>query len=207
MLQYRLEGQHLHKHTGSGCHVPGRLRSWQSSSGGEVSGHGPARSFKHCHVQHARLFRHSQDNFQWDQHNEHVGMSHSAAGRMLTWRSEWTQMTFQVPSTIPPIPVDIIESVDNNLDNARWFFYRQRHDQCPAWASMTATTNREKAKLVNIIRDVNIMLYTPHGPSISARDILEQYSRYTAWRKALPAAVECMVENISQPLPHVLSLQ
>lgn len=117
-------------------------------------------------------------------------------------------MTFQLPSIVPSIPVDIVNSaVDNNLDNAQWYFYRQRHDQCPAWPSMIATTNREKAKLVNIIRNVNIMLYESNGPYISARNILEQYSRFTAWRKALPETVECMVEHKSQPLPHVLSLQ
>lgn len=115
-------------------------------------------------------------------------------------------MTFQPPPNIRPAPLEWIESIDTKLDEAKWYFYRYVNDQCPAWPSLLASTNREKTKLLNIISDVTAMLYTPHGPQITAPRVLEQYGRFVTWREELPGRIGNIESNNSQALPHVLSL-
>jgi hypothetical protein len=61
--------------------------------------------------------------------------------------SEWAQMTFRAPMHLASIPFNSIKEHDLGLDNANWYFYRNVNDQCPAWPSLLATTNKEKARL------------------------------------------------------------
>lgn len=119
---------------------------------------------------------------------------------------EWSQITFQVPPTVHSASYEEVEDNDDKLDEAKWYFYRYVNDQCPAWPGLLATTNREKAKLTAIIQDISIMLYSQHPPQISARQVLQKYSRLVAWRQDLPAVIGNIEDNNSQALPHVLSL-
>jgi hypothetical protein len=125
---------------------------------------------------------------------------------LLTSISEWSQVTFQLPTTLGPRFIGDIEGDDYGSDDAQWFFYRYINDSCPAWPGLLATTNREKTKLIEIIGDASMMLYSSSAETIQARHILEQYGRYIAWRNALPEILGNLENNRSQPLPHVLSL-
>jgi hypothetical protein len=120
--------------------------------------------------------------------------------------SEWAQMTFQVPPTLNSALYDDIEETDDKIDAAKWYYYRYVNDQCPAWPGLLATTNREKSRLTAIIQDVVTMMYTQHGPQISAHHLLQQYGRLVAWRDDLPSVIGNIENNNSQALPHVLSL-
>jgi Fungal specific transcription factor domain len=119
---------------------------------------------------------------------------------------EWAQMTFQVPPLINSAIYNDIEEIDEEIDAAKWYFYRYVNDQCPAWPGLLATTNREKSKLTTIIQDVVTMMYTHYGPQISAHHLLQQYGRLVAWREDLPSVIGNIENNNSQALPHVLSL-
>lgn len=114
-------------------------------------------------------------------------------------------MTFHLPSTIALIPFENPED-DESLDDAKWYFYRFVDDQCPAWPSLLATTNREKSKLIDIIQDVVTMMYGRQSPGIDASQILQQYSRYATWRRELPSVIGNIENNTGQALPHVLCL-
>jgi hypothetical protein len=120
--------------------------------------------------------------------------------------SEWAQMTFRVPMPLTSIPFHSNKEHDLGLDNTNWYFYRNVNDQCPAWPSLLATTNREKARLIDIINDVTTILYGQRSDRISAREVIEQYKRYLGWRAELPNIIGDIEVNKSQPLPHVLSL-
>jgi hypothetical protein len=126
--------------------------------------------------------------------------------RKLTRPREWAQMTFQVPIFLREDLPHTVDSIDNELDEAKWYFYRFVDDQCPAWSGLLGTTNREKAKLMDISKDVTTMLYDPSGPPIKASEILQQYTRYLSWRERLPSSIGDIENNNSQALPHVLSL-
>jgi hypothetical protein len=115
-------------------------------------------------------------------------------------------MTFQVPPTVSSALDSDIEENGNMLDEAKWYFYRYVNDQCPAWPSLQATTNREKSKLTLIIQDVVTMMYSQQGQQISAHHVLQQYSRFVQWREELPGILGNIESNNSQALPHVLSL-
>jgi hypothetical protein len=115
-------------------------------------------------------------------------------------------MTFQVPTSFSPGPLENIEDDDEKLDGAPWYFYRSANDQCPAWPGLFATTNREKAKLTLIIHDAEMMLYGSQGQRISAHNVLQLYGRFVAWRKELPDSISNIKGNSSPALPHVLSL-
>jgi len=119
---------------------------------------------------------------------------------------EWAQMAFQVPPTIKSAVYHDVEENDEEIDAAKWYFYRYVNDQCPAWPGLLATTNREKSKLTAIIQDIVIMMYTHYGPQISAHHLLQQYGRLVAWREELPSTIGNIEDNNGQALPHVLSL-
>ena len=126
---------------------------------------------------------------------------------VLTNKSrEWAQMTFQVPPDIKSVPYHEVEENDEEIDAAKWYFYRYVNDQCPAWPGLLATTNREKSKLTLIIQDVVTMMYTHYGPQLTASNLLQQYSRLVAWREELPSVIGNIENNNGQALPHVLSL-
>lgn len=126
--------------------------------------------------------------------------------RKLTHRREWAQMTFQIPTSLRDDLPQSVDNFGNELDEAKWYFYRFVNDQCPAWSGLVATTNREKSKLMDISKDVTTMLYNPSGPPIQASQILQHYARYLSWRERLPSSIGDIENNNSQALPHVLSL-
>ncbi|KAF8861070.1 hypothetical protein BDZ45DRAFT_286779 [Acephala macrosclerotiorum] len=119
---------------------------------------------------------------------------------------EWSQLTFQVPPVLKSPTYGAYEDSDGTLDDAKWYFYRSIHDQCPSWPGLLATTNREKSKLTAIIQDVATTMYAPEGPLISARDVLHQYRRFIAWREELSSDIDNFEDHDSHALPHVLSL-
>jgi hypothetical protein len=121
-------------------------------------------------------------------------------------RSEWAQITFQVPPGFNHGLYKIIEESDTKLDDAKWYFYRYMRDSCPAWPGLMATTNREKSKLIGIISDVSMMMYSENAAPITAIAVLQQYNRLVAWRGELPETIGNIEYNSSQALPHVLSL-
>ena len=115
-------------------------------------------------------------------------------------------MTFRVASTFNHVPIDLIESNEEELDNADWYFYRFVNDQCPAWPGLIATTNREKSKLIRIIHDITTMMYGSQVQTIAAIDVLQLYRRLVTWRRELPGKIGDVENNSSQTLPHVISL-
>lgn len=114
-------------------------------------------------------------------------------------------MTFQFPSVLGFRAVEDTHDEEAYLDDSPWYFYRYENDQCPLWPGLLATTSREKMKLIDIINDVSVMIYSPLSNSITARQVLEQYGRFVAWRAALPPTLGDAETN-TQALPHILSL-
>lgn len=119
--------------------------------------------------------------------------------------SEWAQVTFQSPYILRFCDVENTHDEEASLDESAWYFYRYEDDQCPAWPSLLTTTNREKIKLISIINSVSMMICSPLSHTITARQVLEQYGRFAAWRVALPPILGD-TETSTQTLPHVLSL-
>jgi hypothetical protein len=118
---------------------------------------------------------------------------------------EWAQVTFRSPPVLSFCAVEDTHDKESSLDELPWYFYPNEDDQCPAWPSLLATTNREKMKLISIIDDVTWMMYGSSSKVITARQVLEHYGRFIAWRTALPQILGD-VEHNSQTLPHVLSM-
>ncbi|KFY50135.1 hypothetical protein V495_00342 [Pseudogymnoascus sp. VKM F-4514 (FW-929)] len=118
---------------------------------------------------------------------------------------EWAQVTFQFPSVLGFRAVEDTHDEEAHLDDSPWRFYRYEDDQCPLWPGLLATTSREKMKLIDIIKDVSVIVYSPLSNLITARHVLEQYSRFLAWRAALPPTLG-NAETSTQALPHILSL-
>lgn len=115
-------------------------------------------------------------------------------------------MTFQIPNLPHPLPFEPIDDGDKRLDDPPWYFYRDPSDECPEWPGLLATTNREKAKLIEIINEVVSMHYSPYKTHIQARDVCQAYSKLVSWWEALPAVIGNVEDNSAQALPHVLSL-
>ena len=120
--------------------------------------------------------------------------------------SEWAQAAFHVPSPIVLDPVEEIEDSDVDLDEARWYLYRNVDDECPAWPGLLATTNRQRSKLIGIMNDVTTMMYTQNNLPITAHQVLKSYTKLVTWRKELPKSVGICANESRPPLPHVLSL-
>ncbi|KAF7857927.1 hypothetical protein EAF04_009284 [Stromatinia cepivora] len=126
---------------------------------------------------------------------------------------EWAQMTFKMaPAFIPELqPTQYaaeINSWEDEVDQLSWKPYRFPEDFRgePTFSCLTATTNREKSKLVEIIRDATILLYNTTGPKIYAEDLLAIYRRLLVWRENLPEKIARTGRKDAQMLPHVLSL-
>ncbi|PQE11433.1 hypothetical protein CJF30_00011453 [Rutstroemia sp. NJR-2017a BBW] len=101
------------------------------------------------------------------------------------------------------------EEYSTNIDDISQALYRIPKDNITKmdWHSAhIAIVNKEKAKLLSIVRDVEVLLYNPSGPSISARDMLIVYSRFLAWRRDLPKVISNTSDKHTQLLPHTLSL-
>lgn len=69
-----------------------------------------------------------------------------------------------------------------------------------------ATTNVERSKLVTIIEGAVAMMYSQHGPHVTAQQVLQQYDKFVEWRHELSQRLRGIASNDSQALPHVLSL-
>jgi hypothetical protein len=119
--------------------------------------------------------------------------------------SEWAQVTFQFPSILKFRAVENTHDEEAYLDESPWYFYRYEDDKCPSWPGLLATTTEEKMKLIDIINDVSVLIYSQLTHSITARQILEQYGRFVAWKEALPPILR-NVETSTHALPHILSL-
>jgi hypothetical protein len=121
-------------------------------------------------------------------------------------------MTFQVPLIVninPPSNSKLDEERDMQIDKRRWAFYRNLLDSETEidWRpSLAATIHQEKAKLLDIVYDVEVLLYSSGGPPISAQDILNMYSRFITWREDLPRAIDNTINKHTQLLPHALSM-
>lgn len=123
--------------------------------------------------------------------------------------SEWAQITFQAPagSVFAPKHTHDIEDSEAQLDNAKWYLYRHPNDKYPsAWPGLSATTNREKTKLLSIVHDIVTMMYARQGPQRAALDVLQLYARLLGWREELPENFREIEGDKWHPLPHVLSL-
>jgi hypothetical protein len=87
--------------------------------------------------------------------------------------SEWAQVTFQSPSVLGFRAVEDTHDEEAYLDDSPWQFYRYEDDQCLLWPGLLATTSREKMKLIDIIKDASVLIYSPLSNSITARHVLE----------------------------------
>ncbi|KAI9651387.1 hypothetical protein NHQ30_001429 [Ciborinia camelliae] len=126
---------------------------------------------------------------------------------------EWAQITFKVaPAFIPELQptqfADEIKSWEDEVDQLSWKVYRVPDDFTgePTWRCLTATTNREKSKLIDIIHDATILLYDTNNSPIYAGDMLTIYRRLLTWRENLPEKIASTGRKDLQMLPHVLSL-
>lgn len=123
-------------------------------------------------------------------------------------------MTFKMaPAFIPELQPtqqdNEITEWEGDVDKLSWKLYRLPEDFRgePTFPCLTATTNREKLKLIEIIRDATILLYNATGPQIYAEDLLAIYRRLLVWHENLPPKIARTGEKNPQALPHVLSLQ
>lgn len=78
----------------------------------------------------------------------------------------------------------------------------------PEYGTATIITTRmflqEFSALSELINDNNYMFFAPKERLTSAR-LLDQYNRYQAWYRKLPAAMR--IDANRQPEPHTLTLQ
>jgi hypothetical protein len=91
------------------------------------------------------------------------------------------------------------------VDKSQWSFYLYKNGQSIAWLSLLATTNCQKMKLIDVISDASLMMYSLHLNVITAYHVLDLYYRFTTWRAALLLLIRD-VESSSKALLHVLSL-
>jgi hypothetical protein len=123
----------------------------------------------------------------------------------LIFPSEWAQVTFQSPTPLRCSPVENNSDEEASLDESPWSFHLLEIDQCTAWPSLLATTNRQKIKLIDVISDASLMMYGSHLNVITAHHVLDLYGRFITWRAALPLIIRD-VEPSNMVLPHVLAL-
>ena len=90
--------------------------------------------------------------------------------------SEWVQMTFQVPPIVPSIRLIPFKENKEKIIDSKFLFYHFMNDQFFACPSLLVTTDQEKSKLIEIINENAIIIYSQYGPAVSAHDFLQQYS-------------------------------
>jgi hypothetical protein len=101
------------------------------------------------------------------------------------------------------------EEHNMQIDEIRWASCLNPRDNeiQTVWdPSLAVITNREKTKLLDIVYDVEVLLYSSGGPLISAQDILNMYSRFITWREDLPCAIGNTSNKRTRLLPHALSM-
>jgi hypothetical protein len=141
-----------------------------------------------------------------------LGIRLSTVG-IVDKHSEWAQMTFQVPLIVninPPSNSNLDDKEHpTHVDDISRELHRIPKDNIMKmdWHSANAAiVNRKKAKLLNIIRDIEFLLHNPNGLPISARDMLIVYSRFLVWRRDLPTVISNTSNKYAQLLPHTLSM-
>lgn len=112
-------------------------------------------------------------------------------------------MTFQVPPTIHIRPTHAVESL-NELCNTNT--YSSGSNSPPDQPTLFAAANRAKSKLVEIIEDAVMMMYTQHGPQITALQVLQLYNRFVSWHEGLPSTIASVAGEHGQAPHYVLSL-
>ncbi|TGO21641.1 hypothetical protein BPAE_0208g00120 [Botrytis paeoniae] len=126
---------------------------------------------------------------------------------------EWAQMTFTMaPAYITDLqPIQSAKEIslwETKVDNLRWAPYRFPTDfrSGTTFRCLTATTNREKMELVDIIHQATILLSNTTGPLISAEALWAIYRRLLTWHEDLPRDIAIICGEEVQRLPHVYSL-
>ncbi|TGO43962.1 hypothetical protein BCON_0688g00010 [Botryotinia convoluta] len=126
---------------------------------------------------------------------------------------EWAQMTFTMaPAYIPDLqPTQSAKEIslwEAEVDNLRWAPYRIPTDYIRGTTlpCLTATTNRKKMELVDIIHEATILLSNTTGPLISAEALWAIYRRLLTWHEDLPRDIAIICGEEVQRLPHVYSL-
>ncbi|KAF7900743.1 hypothetical protein BELL_0737g00030 [Botrytis elliptica] len=126
---------------------------------------------------------------------------------------EWAQMTFTMaPAYIPDLqPTQSAQEIslwEAKVDDLRWAPYRfpTNHTRGTTLPCLTATTNRKKMELVDIIREATILLSNTTGPLISAEALWAIYRRLLTWYEDLPRDIAIIYGEEVQSLPHVYSL-
>lgn len=121
--------------------------------------------------------------------------------------SEWSLLTFRAPPSIEMSSAHDNIADDERVDLSRWHIYSTPSGAVSSWPSLQATTTRQKAALVSIIKDIVHTLYAEHQPAISATSVLRLYQRLVIWREDLAdIIVNVEANNNGHNLPHVLSL-
>ncbi|TGO08893.1 hypothetical protein BTUL_0187g00120 [Botrytis tulipae] len=126
---------------------------------------------------------------------------------------EWAQMTFTmapayIPDLQPAQSAKEISAWEAKVDDLMWAPYRfpTEYIRGTALPCLTATTNRKKMELVDIIREATILLYNTTGPLISAEALWAIYRKLLTWHEDLPRDIAIICEEEGQRLPHVYSL-
>ena len=123
--------------------------------------------------------------------------------------SAWSGITYQKPfnPVSPKTEVFINVQLDRDANPVQWRFYRQPADDTnmPKQQSFAIVTAYEQAKLYRIVHDT-ITIYCGSRGKVTAAAIIGCYKRFIDWKANLSEPVS-HIEEESQPLPHVLSLQ
>ncbi|KAF7890202.1 hypothetical protein EAF00_008517 [Botryotinia globosa] len=126
---------------------------------------------------------------------------------------EWAQMTFTmapayIPDLQPAQSAKEISAWEAKVDDLMWAPYRfpTEYIRGTTLPCLTATTNRKKMELVDIIREATILLSNTTGPLISAEALWAIYRRLLTWHEDLPSNIAIICGEEVQRLPHVYSL-
>lgn len=118
--------------------------------------------------------------------------------------SEWSHILLQKPLSTAPENVERTRGCEEKIDSLTWYDYRFMQDCYLGRPGLFATSNREKAKLIHIIRDATLLYSsTKH---IGADQVLVLYGRFLRWRREFPHAIGDFRDAGRVMLPHVLSL-
>ncbi|MCJ1379996.1 hypothetical protein MMC17_003099 [Xylographa soralifera] len=135
----------------------------------------------------------------------------SQAAEMTRWgiyalSVDWAQFTFQVP-TLYQIPSSLnLPDYSFNKDTSPWQLYRHLKDSSePEQASYITHSSSAHAKLLRIIHDTLALFYHGHERTVTAKDLIEQYTRYITWKDELPDEIS-MKDETTQALPHVIAI-
>ncbi|MCJ1389446.1 hypothetical protein MMC18_002303 [Xylographa bjoerkii] len=135
----------------------------------------------------------------------------SQAAEMTRWgiyalSVDWAQFTFQVP-TLYQIPSSLdLPDYSFNKDISPWQFYRHLRDNSePEQPSYITYTSSAHAKLLRIIHDTLALFYHGHERTVTAKDLMEQYGRYIAWKEDLPEEI-ALKDETAHALPHVIAI-